>query len=531
MAESLTKDLQDLMECGICLETMTSPRMLSCQHSFCCLCLETLDYNSASLEIVCPTCRAVTVLPAGGVEDLPLDFKLNTLSELISKTEDPPGVKKEEPVWEVVEESKEKVVSEEKRHPEKPACALCPKGKGGKQSKSKVEWFCKDCQDHMCKPCGNKHKKTPIFSGHELIHTPESQWGTEKCSEHPQKSKEYYCVECKVLICSLCVTNQHRKHQVHDIVERAKDCLREVNMKKSRLDAVYSESAFLNADEQEMQQFQETVNKGIIEVAGKVEKCADLTMQRVEKEKSRLLAALERDKMAFNKAFKRVQADSLKAKVKNIKEKCDAYSKTKNPVELLVDCESLSGTLEKSITSILESDKEASAFMSLSVPSGFNEAQQKMLIGFVTRSEEVRYSQLFPNAQGSPGSPPPEKTCPTPNDPEVNPLDSLFRSPSLSSLSSTGQSNPHRGRSRGRPPHRGNRGHSQDRSAQPHQQGQGEGQNQGQGQNQGRGQGRGPRRGRGEGQGRGQNRGHRGGQVHPLLPDPAFVKDFHGLGI
>ena len=54
--------LESVLECPICLETLTDPKMLSCFHFFCNKCIEgmTKADQSADVGVTCPVCRKVS---------------------------------------------------------------------------------------------------------------------------------------------------------------------------------------------------------------------------------------------------------------------------------------------------------------------------------------------------------------------------------------------------------------------------------------------------------------------------------------
>ena len=55
LADSLGKHL----ECAVCLEQYTEPKVLPCLHSFCKRCLQgLLTQEGAVFKINCPTCRS-----------------------------------------------------------------------------------------------------------------------------------------------------------------------------------------------------------------------------------------------------------------------------------------------------------------------------------------------------------------------------------------------------------------------------------------------------------------------------------------
>ena len=84
MAESALQKLTRQLECAICLQTYSEPKLLQCSHAYCQGCLEGLvdkgSYRQPSL--MCPNCRQVTPVPTGGMAELPSAFHVNNLLEV-----------------------------------------------------------------------------------------------------------------------------------------------------------------------------------------------------------------------------------------------------------------------------------------------------------------------------------------------------------------------------------------------------------------------------------------------------------------
>ena len=94
MAKEAAKKLDEKLNCAICLETYTDPKLLKCFHSYCQKCLEKLVNRDeqGELSLACPTCRQATPVPANGVRDLQTAFHINDLLEIkesLNKVEDP----------------------------------------------------------------------------------------------------------------------------------------------------------------------------------------------------------------------------------------------------------------------------------------------------------------------------------------------------------------------------------------------------------------------------------------------------------
>ena len=84
MAEEALKKLEEQLNCSICLDTYTNPKLLQCFHVYCQQCLVPLvDRDQrGQLGLTCPICRQVTPVPNRGVAGLQSAFHINHLLEL-----------------------------------------------------------------------------------------------------------------------------------------------------------------------------------------------------------------------------------------------------------------------------------------------------------------------------------------------------------------------------------------------------------------------------------------------------------------
>ncbi|XP_022079203.1 tripartite motif-containing protein 2-like isoform X2 [Acanthaster planci] len=87
LCRSTLRDFSDKhLLCSICYEMYRKPKTLKCLHSFCEDCL--MNYvKSAKGNIKCPVCRKTTLLPRRGVRDLPSDFRLTSMTDMVLHTE------------------------------------------------------------------------------------------------------------------------------------------------------------------------------------------------------------------------------------------------------------------------------------------------------------------------------------------------------------------------------------------------------------------------------------------------------------
>ena len=75
---ALSESVTQLLECAICFEQMSEPKMLPCQHTFCLHCLtQTADLNLKKMH--CAICRKQHNLPKDGVKGFPNNLTLVAL--------------------------------------------------------------------------------------------------------------------------------------------------------------------------------------------------------------------------------------------------------------------------------------------------------------------------------------------------------------------------------------------------------------------------------------------------------------------
>ena len=200
VAEVLKK-LADQLECSICLDSFTDPKLLQCFHVFCKDCLEPLvlrDQHGLSLR--CPNCRRSTLLPANGVSGLQPAFHVHHLLE--------------------IRDALQKV--KQGQEGQKTLCEKC--------NKREVNGFCRDCGEFICNMCIEMHQTWKELSTHKVISleqlksdTTEMVTPTKKtlyCSKHPENKLDLFCETDQELICRDCIVKTHRDHQ-YDLVNEA----------------------------------------------------------------------------------------------------------------------------------------------------------------------------------------------------------------------------------------------------------------------------------------------------------------------
>ena len=201
VTDQALKKLADQLECSICLDSFTDPKLLQCFHVFCKDCLEPLvlrDQHGLSLR--CPNCRHSTLIPANGVSGLQPAFHVHHLFE--------------------IRDALQKV--KQGLEGQKTKCEKC--------KKREVNGFCRDCGKFVCEVCMEIHQTWEEYSTHNVISLEQLKSDatemvppTKKtlyCSKHSGKELDLFCETDQELICQHCIVKTHRDHR-YDLVSEA----------------------------------------------------------------------------------------------------------------------------------------------------------------------------------------------------------------------------------------------------------------------------------------------------------------------
>ena len=167
------------------------PLLLPCLHSFCkpCLTEYVKKAPAADNKMACPTCN--DRFPKD-IDQLPINLRLSHLAEtaIYEKQAEGGNVK----------------------------CETCD------ESPTNATTFCNNCREFYCAKCKKYHQKFFKKEEHELIeianfkkeefkvHSP-----LAKCPLHKKQDLEFFCEDCKTLICINCSQTKHSKHDKSSI--------------------------------------------------------------------------------------------------------------------------------------------------------------------------------------------------------------------------------------------------------------------------------------------------------------------------
>ena len=287
--ESLLVNLKKQLTCSICLDTYTEPKTISCLHTFCCECLEKhARVSQKQGKFRCPECQAAIDLPEGNRFDrLPNSFFHKSLLSLLA-----------------VRQSGE---------PSNITCYHC-------SATNPQMYYCFDCGRFMCLDCFNAHellKKS--FQGHKV--TPVQDFKAEDyeallrrqpfCSQefHEREITRFFCSQCQVCICQICIVTDHQNHKVVLLDKAAHE----------EKDNIMSGAKLIKKMESELQevimQFEETISKlesNIATVKRSVKQASEQMIANIREHEREALESLEATRVSrlhkINSAKQKVES-------------------------------------------------------------------------------------------------------------------------------------------------------------------------------------------------------------------------------
>ena len=211
MATALACDEPSDMECTVCHEDFTLPKLLPCGHHLCRYCL--VKSLKSQPEAKCPHCGCAIVEPHQrknrSLEDIADGFPTDlTMAALVEA---------------------HRLLS--KQH----ACRVCV-------NEAAVS-MCLTCMDMFCQSCSTMHKKQSVTEHHKVESL--ASLTVEKlaanrpatCAVHDNEMSKLFCPTHGVSICLFCVTENHR--QCPDVMKLEKR-MEEVRAELAELTAMLS---------------------------------------------------------------------------------------------------------------------------------------------------------------------------------------------------------------------------------------------------------------------------------------------------
>src|SRR6218665_1542174 len=307
---SAITQLADMTECCICLKTFTDPRILPCIHTFCLHCLKEMVDNSDKKpgdRIQCPICRTGFALPNDGVHGIQKNFFMAGMIE----------------VRNALNQSVIAFIT----------CDACKAKNDGTESKmSKATLRCFDCQENLCEDCSKMHKASKISENHKILNIncgfleeeAVKTLNVMNCDIHRGKALDYYCADCKKVVCVSCFVESHKAHDCKD-VNTVEEEFRQ--MIKSSADQMSTLATELLAKKEKSESKEDFLTKIAVREKAILERRNELK-EMIDQHAKLLLSSLDEIK---NRRLKEIQAreDELDIQimiVESSKRYCDELS-------------------------------------------------------------------------------------------------------------------------------------------------------------------------------------------------------------
>lgn len=110
---------------------------------------------------------------------------------------------------------------------------------------------CLECCEDYCPGCSEVHSIQKITASHHVVKI-ESDVSNEEirkmfqvrnCPEHPRKPLDYYCADCKKVICVSCFVENHKSHDCKDVVNVETEIRQTVKNNSTRISSFAGEMA------------------------------------------------------------------------------------------------------------------------------------------------------------------------------------------------------------------------------------------------------------------------------------------------
>ncbi|XP_019111089.2 tripartite motif-containing protein 16 [Larimichthys crocea] len=323
---------EEQFNCPVCLDLPNDPVTIPCGHSYCMGCIK--DYWSKDDPkgiYSCPQCRQTFCPKPSLSRNTMLAEAVEQLRKGAHKADVRESMRSARGVASSSSKSKEKLSSSDV------TCDLC-KGEQRRAVRS-----CLVCMSSYCEAHLKPHKTKKSLKEHELI-APTSNLAEKICTQH-KYLQEFYCRQCKMFVCWLCTSNQHKGHEcVSTKAERLE--------KQKVLSEMQAENQQRLKDrEQElkdMKKMMEAMKRSGERVHGDSEQALSELLRSVERLQELLEDVLDQAGLEKMNQAQEV-TDSLEAEIKELKKRdteMKDLARCEDHIYYLQTCESMCIPLE-----------------------------------------------------------------------------------------------------------------------------------------------------------------------------------------
>ena len=280
MSNKLSDCVQEMLECCICADEFSDPRVLPCIHTYCLRCLERIGQDKRPGEnMPCPLCRREFKIPVTGLKGMQKNFFIAKLLEIRGG-----GSAKDSRTGRecdaCLEGHEEECDASLKGH-EVPPAAL----------------FCAECDQKLCEECVKSHRRSKASKLHKLTDLKFTQMSQKSkdasCVLHARKPIEMYCYDCGMAICMICYAEGHQGHKCKAIQPVGEEFRMELDVVIKKLALRLSS---IKLEENKIKERSQMVVKTFDTLKADVLKQAANIKNKIDQHVSKLLAEIDSKK-------------------------------------------------------------------------------------------------------------------------------------------------------------------------------------------------------------------------------------------
>ena len=295
MASVKKSVLMEYLQCTLCMEDMQRSCILQCHHSFCVDCLQKYIAQATDPQkLTCPICRKVTTLPGGDLTNLPPNFFMDNLKELITKETEG-------------DEDEVKVTASADR--EVVECSL-------EDCQGEAVLYCTVCQEYLCQTCTDEHSIHRLTRKHLTIAAAEAKGNMTSstkshhpCGRHPNQILDMYCKTCEETMCSECCNTEHVDHHLTSLRSFVKPSEERLDTLLKRIDKL------LKCVDLARQTSQQQVDKAQHHIVSLKTSTFQHIREKLAQQEERLMSDIERASARVDKVASSTQDEQQLAEV------------------------------------------------------------------------------------------------------------------------------------------------------------------------------------------------------------------------